>query len=105
MDPAIQDIHHRNRQGAGEDAANIAVERYAGLGCGRFGAGEADPEDRIGPEPALVRGSVELNHRAIDCQLILSIEARDCIENLAVYRFDGLTDPSAAKTRPAVTSF
>ena len=44
---AIDDVHHRHRQGTGEDAADIAVERHAEIVGGGFGDGERDGEDRI----------------------------------------------------------
>ena len=99
---AIDDVHHRHRQGAGEDAADIAVERHAGLGRRGLRAGEADPEDRIGAEPGLVRGAVELDQHAVDGQLVLGVEAGQRVEDLAIHRFDRLPHPPAAKPRPAV---
>ena len=45
-------------------AAEVAVERDAGLGRGGLRGGERDAEDRVRAEPALVRRAVELDQRA-----------------------------------------
>ena len=86
MNPAVDDVHHRHRQGAREDAADIAVERLREVGGGRLGAGEADAEDRVGAEPGLVRRAVELDQHAVERQLVLGVEAGERIEDLAVDR-------------------
>ena len=45
---AIDDVHHRHRQGAGIDAADIAVERQTEIRRGGLGDGERDAEDGVG---------------------------------------------------------
>ena len=69
----------------GRDAADIAVERHVRLGGGRLGAGEADAEDRVGAEPALVRRAVELDQRAIDLRLVLGVEAADSASKISPF--------------------
>src|SRR4051794_32755867 len=103
MNPAIDDIHHRHRQRAGEDAADIAVERDSGLCRDGSRTGEADTEDRVGPEPGLVRRAVEFDYLAVDGELVLGVEARKDLEYLAIYHFDSLQHPPPTEPRPAVT--
>ena len=63
MHAAIDDVHHRHRQHAGIDAADIAIERQFEMRCGGFGDRKADAQNRIGAEPAFVRGAVQRDHR------------------------------------------
>ena len=102
MHAAIDNVHHRHRQGAGEDAADIAVERLIELGRRRLRAGEADAEHRIGAEPALIGGAVKLDQRAVDRELIGGLEAGERIEDLTVDRADRLLHAAAAITLAAV---
>ncbi len=102
MHPAIDDVHHRHRQGAGEDPADIAKERLVEFGGGCLGASQAHAEHRIGAEPPLVGCAVQGNEGTVDRQLIRRIEARQRIEDLAVDGADRLLHPSSAKARPAI---
>jgi len=90
MGAAVDDVHHRNRQDAGVGAAEIAVERQAGGLGGGLGDGERHAEDGVGAEARLVRRAVEGDHRRVDLDLVLGVEARDGIEDLGVDGFDGL---------------
>ena len=47
-------------------AAEVAVERDAGLGGGRLRGRERDAEDRVGAEPALVRRAVAVDQRRVE---------------------------------------
>ena len=90
MGAAVQDVHHRHRQRHRPLPADRAVERHAlrrGSGLRR---GEADAENRIGAEPGLVLGTVELDHRGIDRRLVLGRHAFDARRDLAVHRGDRL---------------
>ncbi len=87
---AIDDVHHRHRQHAGAGTAQIAVEREAGHVGGGLGDGEADSEDGVGPESALVVGPVELEHGVIDGDLVGRIHAEDGVRDLAVHGIHGL---------------
>ena len=65
MGTAVDDVHHRRRQHARADAAQVAVERQAGaVGRGARG-GEAHGQDGVGAQALLVLGAVELDHRAV----------------------------------------
>ena len=88
MRAAIDDVHHRRRQHPGADAAEIAVERQADADGGGLGGGEADGQDRVGAEPLLVLGAVELDHRRVERGLVERVEAGDRVGDLAVDRVD-----------------
>ena len=66
---AVEDVHHRHRQRAGVDAAQIAIERGS-LRCGggaRHGHGNG--QHRVRAEIALVRRAVEIDHDLVDLRL------------------------------------
>ena len=90
MGAAIDDVHHRHRQGAGRGAADIFVERQAG-GLGRgLGDGERDAEDSVGAEAALVFRAVELAHHVVDADLVLGVEPGDGVVDVVVDGIDRL---------------
>ena len=106
VDAAIDDVHHRHRQGAGVDAADIAIERQPEIGGGGARGGEAHAENGVGAEPGLVGRAVELDQGAVERRLRLGIEAGQRVENLAIHRRDGaahaLALGSAPCRRPAI---
>ncbi len=61
----------------------------------RFGGGERDAENGIGAEPAFVRRAVERDHGLVELDLRLGVHAAQCVENLAIDRFDGVADALA----------
>ena len=96
VDAAIDDVHHRRRQHAGHRPADIAVERQAGRFGRRLGDRQRHAEDGVGAEPRLVGRAVERDHRLVDLELVLRLEARDRVEQVAVDRLDRLQDALAA---------
>ena len=74
MGAAVQHVHHRHRQqrrlAAAVELGQVAVERLLGVGRGGLGGREGDAEQRVGAEPALVRGAVELDHRLVERLLL-----------------------------------
>ena len=62
---AVQHVHHRHGQHVGRLAAEVAPQRRAGLGRRGLGRGERHAQDRVGAQPALVRGAVELDHGGV----------------------------------------
>ena len=50
--------------------SEIAIQRHSRIFCCRARGRHRDSEDRIGAELAFVRRAVELDHRAIDADLI-----------------------------------
>ena len=88
MHAAVDDIHHRHRQHACRRAADIAIERQIVGGGGRLGDRKRDTEDRVGAETSLVGRAVEADHRFVDLDLRLGVEAAQRIEDFAIDRFD-----------------
>ncbi len=88
MGTAIDDIHHRHRHGAGRGTTNIAIERQTGIFCRCLGNREADAEDRIRAEIALVVGAVEGEHHLVDDDLLMGIHAEQRILNIGIHRID-----------------
>ena len=86
---AVDDVHHRRRQHARADAADIAVERQGGGFRGGLGDGERDAENSVGAETRLVRRAVELDHRLVDPDLVLGVEADERAGDLVIDIVDG----------------
>ena len=88
MGAAVDDVHQRHRQGAGADAAQVTIERQAGLLGRGLGDREADPENGVGAELGLVGAAVELDHHAVDQALVLGVEPGEQVEQVVVDRLD-----------------
>jgi hypothetical protein len=65
-------------------SAEVAVERQAGIHGGGPGDGHGHGEDGVGAERRLVRGAVQLDHRAIDGRLVRRVHADDGFGDLVV---------------------
>jgi hypothetical protein len=88
MHAAVDDVHHRHRQHTCRRAADIAVERQI-VGGGRgLGDRKRNAEDRVGAETGFVGRAVEPDHRFVDLDLRLGVEAAQRIEDLAIDRLD-----------------
>ena len=87
---AIDDVHLRHRQLHFARAAEIAVKRQrAFLGRGlRDGARHG--EERVGAEPRLVVGAVEVDQRPVDQGLLGGVETEHGFADLGVDVLDGL---------------
>jgi hypothetical protein len=96
VDAAVDDVHHRRRQDARRGPADIAIELQVGGFGRRLGDRQRNAEDRVGAEPRLVGRAVEGDHRLVDLDLLLGLEAADGVENVAGDRFDRLLDALAA---------
>ncbi len=99
---AVDHVHHRHRQDMGVDAADVAVQRHAELVGRRLGDRQADAEDGVGAEAALVLGAVELVQHRVDRALRRGIEALEGGGDLTVDVADGLADALAAVALAAV---
>ena len=64
---AVDDVHHRHRQDAGRDAADVLVERQAGRHGAALADGQGDAEDGVGAQAALVRRAVQLDQQPRRC--------------------------------------
>ena len=81
---AIEDVHHRDGQHMGIDAADVAVERQAeGIG-GSFGNCQAGAQNGIGAQLGFIGGAVQLDHGHIDGFLLDGIPADQGIGDLAI---------------------
>src|SRR6478735_1812834 len=99
MHAAIDDVHHRHRQGPGRSAADITIKRHVeGIGR-RLGAGKRHAEDGIGSEPALVRRTVELDHGLVDLDLVFGRAVGERLEDLAIDGLDRLAHALAEIAR------
>ena len=96
MFAAVHDVHHRHRQRAGEHAAHITIQRHVQIGRRRAGHGQAHRQYGVGPQPRLVGRAVQLDHRLVDGNLLLGIEAADGVQYLALDVGDGLPHALAA---------
>ena len=88
---AIDDVHHRHGKNMRRYAADIAIERKtAGVRCS-LRHGHARAEDRVRPDAALVRRSIEGDHGQIDVALVFGIECTDQqIPEFGIHGADGL---------------
>src|SRR5699024_2449534 len=75
--PAVEDVHHRDRQDVRVRTADVLVQRDPGGIRRGAGHGQRDAEDGVRAERALVRGAVELEHRGVDRALLLDVHAQD----------------------------
>ena len=96
MRAAVDDVHHRHRQRARRDPADVAVERGAEALRRRLGGGEAGAEDGVGAEPALVGGAVEVDEDAVDAHLVGGGEAGQRVADRPVHRLDRAAHALAA---------
>ncbi len=102
---AVDDVHHRHRQDMRRDAADIAIQRQRARIRRRLGDREADAEDRVGAEPALVLGAVELDHHLVDLALVLGFEAHHRVGDLAVDAVDRILDALPAPAALVAVAF
>ncbi len=100
--PAIDDVHLRHRQQRGLGPAEITVERkLAGGGLG-LGGRQRHAENRIGAEPLLVLGAVELAQTLVEGFLVGGVRTLQGAGDLAIHRVHGLAHPLAAIALAAV---
>ena len=71
---AVEDVHERHGHDARHRAAEIAVERQAGLLGGRARHRQRDAEDGVGAELALVGGAVGVHHLGVHGDLVGGVE-------------------------------
>jgi hypothetical protein len=87
---AVDDVHHRHRQQVRVRAAEVAEQRQRGRLGGGLGDRERDAEDRVGAEPALVRGAVQVLELLVDQPLLVRVEADQRRADLVEDREHGL---------------
>ena len=72
---AVDDVHHRNGEGVGVGAADVAVKGKTEGSCCCLSDCERDAEDGVSAELRLGRRAVELEHELVDAALIASAKA------------------------------
>ena len=82
--PAVEDVHHRDRQHMRRLAAEVAPQRQPLLRGGRVGGCQRHAEDRVGAQPRLVRRCVELHQRAVQALLVGRVAAAHRLGDLTV---------------------
>jgi hypothetical protein len=96
MRAAIDDVHHGDGHLSCRRSSNIAEERKARCcRCGRCYR-RRNAEDCICTENPLVWRSIERNHRVVDPDLILGMEAANGVRDLSIDACDCLAHAFAA---------
>ncbi len=92
---AVDDVHHGDGENTGADAAQVAIERCA------FGSGSSarerqrDSQNGIRSETALVGGSVQVDHHAVEFRLLCRVVAFQRLGDLAIDVGHGFRGPFA----------
>ena len=94
--PTVHDVHHRHRQRPRIHAAHVAIERYLHLVRRRLRQRQRHAQNRVGPQPRLVRCPVQIDHQRVELHLVGAIHAPDRVENLALRIGAGLQHALAA---------
>ncbi len=81
--PPLMMIHHRHRSSEAWLPADIAIEWQASFVGRRFGDRQRHAEDGVGAQPALVGRTVELDHGAVDLDLLERVQAGQEVHDLA----------------------
>ena len=71
----VDDVHHRDRQSSRVHATKISVERYTKLKRRGASNSNTDPQNRVGSEVALIRGTVRVNQRSVYGDLPRGLDA------------------------------
>jgi len=90
MLPAVDDVGHGDGEQGGMRSAQVLVQRHAEELGGGAGAGHGDAEDGVGAELGLVLGPVEVDHGAVDVDLLERVETADLAGDGRVDVLDGL---------------
>ena len=104
VDAAVDDIHHGRRQDARHRSTNIAVERQTRSLGGGLGDCERYAEDGVGAELGLCLRPVEPGHQLVDFELILRVQPRNRVENIAIDRVESLQDALPSISAPVAVS-
>ncbi len=99
---AVDHVQHRHGERRRLLAAEMAVERLAGLGGSRLCGRERDAEDRVRAEASFVRRSVEVDQLPVERLLVEPVEAGELACDLAVHVRDRFRHALAAPLGAAV---
>jgi len=92
---AVDHVHHRDRQRHRARAAEVPVQRQAGLLCRGAGNRHRDGERRVGAEPRLVVRAVEVEQRPVDPGLLGGVQAHEGLGDLGIDVLDRAQHPLA----------
>ena len=102
----IDDVHHGHRHQVGVDAADVAVQGLTEGACRRLGYGEADAEQGVGAQVALVVAAIEVDQVMVDADLVEDVHAHELLGNRGVHVLNGTQDALAeVAVRLAVPKF
>ena len=105
MRATIDDVHHRDWQGAGVHTPNVLIQWHAEvLGASVCGC-QAHTQNRVGTQTALVLGAIQFNHGAIKLGLRARIHPSHCFKNLMIDVVDSILHALAAIGVGAITQF
>ncbi|MNE05887.1 hypothetical protein D3C80_984610 [compost metagenome] len=93
---AVDDVHHRSRQDASRDAADVAIQRQVRADGAGLGRSQRDAQDGVGAQTSLVVGAVQFDQGLVQTALVLGVHAGQGVEDLAVDGVDRLLDALAA---------
>ena len=79
---AVDDVGHRHRQHLGVRSAEVLEERQAQRVGGGLGVGQRDGQDGVGAELGLGFRAVELEHDAVNRQLVERVQAPERRQDL-----------------------
>ena len=100
MRAAVDDVHHRHRHRRpcrrGPGASTATASSAFG---GRMRGGQRHRQQRVGAEPALGVGAVELDHRRVEPALILRVVAEQRVAQHRIDVADGLQHALAEVAR------
>ena len=85
---AVEHVHHRHGQHVGVGAADVAIQRNLEFVGGCLGDGQAGAEDRVGADPGLVVGAVEVEQFSVDAALVEGVETVEHAGDLVVDETD-----------------
>ncbi len=101
MRTAVEDVHHRHRQGGavfprvgGHERGEVLVQRLAGRGGRRVGQGHRHAQDGVGAQAAEVRRAVQRDELGVDRALVGGL-ADQGLGDLAVHMGHRLLDALA----------
>ena len=98
MGAAVDDVGHGDGEDFGVGAAEVLEQRQAQIGGGGLGVGQGDGQDGVGAEDGFGFRAVQLDHGAVQGELIQGIQAADGGEDFVGDVFDGFGDAFAEET-------
>ncbi len=81
---AVEDVHHRHRQGLGVAAADVVVKRQDRASAAAFATARDTPRIAFAPNLVLFGVPSALDHSLVDRLLVESVHADNDLSDLAV---------------------